>query len=490
MPAGRSLNVRRRTKIVATVGPASDSPEALVALIQAGVDVVRLNLSHGDVDDHIELVSRVRAAAEVAGRQTAVLADLPGPKVRSGKFPDGGVVLVIGSRLRLVPGDGPSTAECIYVEYETLLQDLKAGSMVQLGDGAISMKVLEVTENEAIAEIITGARASGSPGVHLPSESLRLSTPTDEDLVLAEKMATAGVEFMAVSFVASASDIAKVRAVVGDRAQLVAKIETSTAVAHLDEIIAISDAVMVARGDLGIDCPLEDVPHLQKKIIRTCVEAGVPVITATQMLESMIVAPTPTRAEVTDVANAVFDGTDAVMLSGETAIGRDPIGVVTTMARVAIRAEQEAGYRQWANRLGRLQREHVFDAEDRGQQITMALSHAASQAAMDCDATAILCCTRSGRTARSMARFRPDALMIGLSPDTKMVRTMSLTWGIEPLHVETYDTTDEMVWFAVEKALFSQLIDHGDTVLVLAGGPQGGRTVNAATDVLRLVQVD
>jgi pyruvate kinase len=486
--------VKRRTKIVATIGPASDSTEQLRALIKAGVDVVRLNLSHGDVNDHVALVSRVRAAAAQVGRPTAILADLPGPKVRSGEFPDGGVMLEIGARIRLVPGDGPSTAECITVEYETLLEDLTPGAVVQLGDGAISIRVLEVGETDAVAEVVTGARASGSPGVHLPSESLRLSTPTDEDLVLAETMAQAGVEFVAVSFVSSADDVAKVRAVVGSRAQLVSKIETATAVACLDEIIAISDAVMVARGDLGIDCPLEEVPHLQKRIIRTCVEAGVPVITATQMLESMIVAPTPTRAEVSDVANAVFDGTDALMLSGETAIGRDPVAVVTTMAQVATRAEREASYRQWANRLGRLQREHLLDADDAGQQITMALSHAASQAAMDCDATAILCCTRSGRTARAMARFRPDALMVGLSPDPKTVRTMSLTWGIEPVEVETYDSTDEMVWFAVEKALFRQLIDHGDTVLVLAGAPKGGRdrtrTASAATDVLRLVQVD
>lgn len=486
--------MRRRTKIIATIGPASNSPEALRSLIAAGVDVVRLNLSHGDVEDHVELVSRVRDAATAVGRPTAILADLPGPKVRSGRFPEGGVMLEIGSRLRLVPGSEPSTAECINVEYETLLDDVKPGSLVQLGDGAISMKVIEVTDTAAIAEVMTGARASGSPGVHLPSESLRVSTPTEEDLVLAETMAQAGVEFMAVSFVAAAIDVEKVRAVVGDRAQLVSKIETSTAVARLDEIIAVSDAVMVARGDLGIDCPLDEVPHLQKKIIRTCVEAGVPVITATQMLESMITAPTPTRAEVSDVANAVFDGTDAVMLSGETAIGRDPVGVVKTMALVAARAEKEASYRQWANRLGRMQRDHEVGSDDAGQQITMALSHAASQAAMDCDAAAILCCTRSGRTARAMARFRPDSLMVGLSPDPKMVRTMSLTWGIEPVEVETYESTDEMVWFAVEKALFRKLIDHGDTVLVLAGGANGdrelSRSASAATDVLRLVKVD
>ncbi|MFN3254574.1 MAG: pyruvate kinase [Ilumatobacter sp.] len=487
----------RRTKIVATIGPASNDPETLRELIAAGVDVVRLNLSHGEVDEHLAVLERVRTVAEQVGRPVAVLADLPGPKVRCGEFPDGGVDLAVGSLIELVPGDHDSSAERISVDYETLLVDLSVGASVQLGDGAICLQVVEMSDDRAFGRVVTGGRVNGSPGFHLPSESLRLTTPTDEDLVLAEIMADAGVEFIAVSFVRRASDVDKVRAVVGDRAHLVSKIETAASMDHLDSIIAASDAVMVARGDLGIDCPIEDVPHLQKFIIRACVEAGVPVITATQMMESMIVAPTPTRAEVSDVANAVFDGTDAVMLSGETAIGRDPVAVITTIAAVARRAEREASYRQWANRLGRLQREHKVGAVDVGSRITMALSHAASQAAMDCDASAILCCTRTGRTARAMARFRPDSLMIGLSPDPKTVRTMALSWGVEPVEVEMYESTDEMVWFAVETTLQRGLIDHGDTVLVLAGAPTGGRSgsmprsgPNAATDVLRLVQVD
>jgi pyruvate kinase len=253
---------------------------------------------------------------------------------------------------------------------------------------------------------------------------------------------------------------------------------------------------MVARGDLGIDCPIEDVPHLQKRIIRDCVAAGKPVITATQMLESMITAPSPTRAEVSDVANAVFDGTDAVMLSGETAIGRDPVDVVRTMATIAARAESEASYRQWANKLGRMQRE-LRDNVTPEDRITMALSRAASEAAIDADVSAILCCTRSGRTARAMARFRPDARMVGLSPDPKTVRTMALSWGLEPIEVDMYSSTDEMVWFAVETALEHGAIDHGDTVLVLAGAPTGARDTpgtssraSVATDVLRLVCVD
>ena len=482
----------RRTKIVATVGPASNSPEMLRKVIGAGVDVVRLNLSHGDIDDHVALVGEVRAAADDVGRAVAVLADLPGPKIRSGRFPEGGVTLEIGHRLVLVPGDGPSGLDQITVDYDTLLDDLTPDAVVMLGDGVISMRVVEVDGTQATAEILTGGRASGSPGVHLPSDAIRLTTPTEEDLVLAERMSEADVEFIAVSFVREAIDVQRVRDVVDGRAQLVAKIETAASVRHLDEIIDASDAVMVARGDLGIDCPIEDVPHLQKQIIRGCVEAGVPVITATQMLESMINSPSPTRAEISDVANAVFDGTDAVMLSGETAIGRDPVGVVETMASVAERAEEEGGYRQWATRLGP---EHVrgsTEGERTSVKIARALSHAAWQAAIDADAAAILCCTRSGRTARAMARFRPSATLVGLSPDPKMVRTMALTWGVAPVEVDMYESTDQLVWFAIETAVRRELIDHGDTVLVLAGAPNqttDGGGVSVATDVLRLVQV-
>jgi pyruvate kinase len=482
----------RRTKIVATIGPASDQPGVLGALFDAGVDVVRINLSHGPLEEHLERIRRVRAVAAGRGCNVAVLADLPGPKIRAGAFPDGGVRLVPGETVLLVPGDGPSTSDRIEVPYATLVEDLHPGSRVQLGDGVISMRVTEIRADAVVAQFDTGGEANGRPGVHLSSESLRLPSPTPDDLVLADAVAAAGVEYVAVSFVRRATDVEQVRAVVGDRARLVAKIETSAAVDQLDGIIAAADAVMVARGDLGIDCPLEDVPHLQKRIVRACVEAGVPVITATQMLESMITAPSPTRAEVSDVANAVFDGTDALMLSGETAIGHDPVAVVRTMALVAERAESEASYRQWANRLGRVQRLPLHEELSSIDRITAALTHAASQAASDADVSAILCCTRSGRTARAMARFRPAARLAGLSPDPAVVRSMALVWGVEPLQVDVYSTTDEMVWFAVESALRAGVVAAGDTVAVLAGAPDPDRPrpADAATDVLRIVRVD
>jgi pyruvate kinase len=474
----------RRTKIVATIGPASEQPDALDRVLRAGVDVVRLNLSHGDVDGHLDRLSLVRAAAKRIGKPVGVLADLPGPKIRAGKFVDGGVELVAGHPLRLQAGDDQSNDETMFVDYETLIDDLAVGDRVILGDGAISMRITEIDADSAAAVIETGGRTQGSPGVHIPSERLRLTTPTDEDLVLAERMASAGVEFIAVSFVRHADDVRQVRKVVGDRAELVAKIETRTSIDNLTSILEASDAIMVARGDLGIDCPLEDVPHLQKSIVRQCVEYGIPVITATQMLESMVTAPSPTRAEVTDVANAVFDGTDALMLSGETAIGHDPALTVATMASIAERAESEASYRHWAARLGRIQRERWDSQNDR---ITAAITHAASEASEDVDASAILCCTSGGRTAKAMARFRPHRPLIALSPNPKTVNTLCLSWGVDPIPVSTYESADEMVWFAVETTIAQGRVDHGDTVVVLAGSPT--RQASTAADVLRIVQV-
>jgi pyruvate kinase len=477
--------VARYTKIVATLGPSSSEPGQVDALLAAGVDVFRLNLSHGEFAEHLDRLAIVRERSAAAGRTVAVLADLPGPKIRAGEFPDGGEFLAEGMTLRLVPGDGPSHDDVVTVEYDALLDDLHPGDRVVLGDGAIELSVLDVDENGVSTRVVTGGRAQGRPGVHMPSERMRVSCPTPLDLELAARIRGTDVDYLAVSFVRSASDLDEVREVTGaDGPLLVAKVETPSAVAALPAILDHADAVMVARGDLGISCPLEDVPHLQKTIVRTCVAAGVPVITATQMLESMITAPTPTRAEVSDVANAVFDGTDAVMLSAETAIGHDPPLVVRTMARIAERAEHEASYAQWANRLGREQRDAFPDGPDR---ITQAITHAAWQAANDIDVDAIICCTRSGRTARAMARFRPLTKMLGLSPSERTVRAMALSWGITPMSVGTYQDTDELVWCVVEATVAAGHVHEGDVVAVLAGAPD---QPDGATNVLRIVRVD
>lgn len=480
-----------RTKIVATIGPASESPAVLGALIAAGVDVVRLNLSHGTIDEHLARLAAVRAAADEACRIVAVLADLPGPKVRAGQFPEGGIVLREGDSIDMVGigadrvASSSSDRTTITVGHPALLDDVHPGDRVVIGDGAVTLEVVALSGDALSMRVRTGGRVQGRPGVHLPSGRLSLASPTDDDLVMARRMAEAGADFLAVSFVRTAADLRRVREAVAPRqVRLVAKIETMHAVADLAAIVGEADAVMVARGDLGIEYPLEEVPHLQKRIIRTCVEAGVPVITATQMMESMITAPSPTRAEVSDVANAVFDGTDALMLSAETAVGADPAEVVRAMVRVAGRAEQEAAYGQWAARLGRIQRGR---SEAGADVIAMAITHAAAMAAGEADARAILCCSRTGRTVRAMARFRPQATLVGLSPDPSTVRSLALSWGVMPMPVEEYDSTDELVWFAVERSVQEGLVATGDTVLVLAGAPDRGS--GSSTDVLRIVRV-
>jgi pyruvate kinase len=316
-----------------------------------------------------------------------------------------------------------------------------------------------------------------------------MSTPTEHDLELLEIVLAAGADFVAISFVRTAADVRQVREAVerlctdGHRPMLVAKIETRAACDNLETILEVADALMVARGDLGTDTPLEEVPHLQKRIVRTCVEWGRPVITATQMLESMINSPMPTRAEASDVANAVFDGTDAVMLSGETAIGRDPAHVVRTMARLVTRAEREANYLQWGGRLGRMQHRTPLP---QSLAITAATAHAAWMVAVELGARAVVCCTRSGLSARAMARFRPPCALVGCSYVESTVRQLPLSWGVLPLAVDQYETTDEMVWFSVEAVVRQGVADHGDVVVVLAGAPEDEAP---STDVLRVVRI-
>ncbi|MGI9118860.1 MAG: pyruvate kinase [Acidimicrobiales bacterium] len=475
----------RRTKIVATIGPACDEPEALRSLVEAGMDVARLGFAHGPPEEHLERLRRVRAAAADCGRAVGVLADLPGPKIRTGPFPEGGgVVVVVGDRVHLIPGDGPSGNAAITVDYPSLLEDLMVGDQVALGDGAVVLEVEEVGLAGAVAVVHNGGWLQGRPGLHLPAERLRVSSPTPSDLELLGVVTAAGFDMVAISFVQTADDIRRARAAAGPNGpMIVAKIETRAAVEHLTEIIDVTDAVMIARGDLGVECAIEEVPHLQKHIIRTCVAWGCPVITATQMLESMVHAPTPTRAEASDIANAVFDGTDALMLSAETAIGQEPANAVRTMAKIATRAEKEADYVQWGARLGKLQRLEQLPGS---LAITAAISKAAWQVAQSVEPAAILCCTRTGATARTIARFRPTAPLIGLSPDPVTTRQLTLTWGLLPITVPEYTTTDDIVWFAVERAYKMGVVHQGDTVVVLAGNPADSDPIS---DDLRVIRV-
>ena len=478
----------RRTKIVATIGPASDDAHVLRDMIEAGMDMARLSLAHGPVEATIDRLARVRAAADEAGRVVGVLADLPGPKVRAASFVEGGVYVDVGAALTLVPaspGDR-SDATHIAVDHATLLDELVAGDRVALGDGGVLLTVEDVGATGARVRVLSAGRLEGRPGVNLPPERFTFATPTPEDLRMLDVVAAAGVDAVAVSFVRDHRDIRAVKRAAGpDGPMVVAKIETRSAVEDVDAVIAESDGVMVARGDLGVRCALEDVPHHQKRIIRAGVAYARPVITATQMLESMIHAPTPTRAEVSDVANAVFDGTSALMLSAETAIGRDPVNVIQTMSRIAERAERDFDHEGWGSRLGR-QQVQAQASLDPTVRIVAAISAAAWRAAAEVDVAAIIACTNSGATARAISRFRPTAPIIAATPSPSTARRLSVAWGIDALVVDAHDTTDDIVWFAVQAAVERGYVNSDDVVAVLVGSPREPRPT---TDVLRLVRV-
>src|SRR5829696_2325237 len=470
----------RRTKIVATLGPASDPPEVVAALLDVGVDVVRLGLAHGEAKEHVERIELVRDIAEGRGRKVAILADLPGPKVRAGAFPEGGASLSVGDTVELVSGTTPSEEQRIIVDEDGLSGCVTAGDPIVLGDGTVALEVLAVEGDVVRAVVRSGGRLQGRPGVHLPSDHWAPPVPTDDDLRLIDEVAHLA-DWVAVSFVRRAEEMIRVREALGPRGpRLMAKIETRSAVEHLDDLLVVADGVMVARGDLGIDFPIEDVPVLQKQIISACAARGVPVVTATQMLESMITATTPTRAEASDVANAVVDGTDALMLSAETAIGHDPALAAATMARIAARTEQ------FDDQHGSYEQGLVQRRAPSTNAVTVAMAHAALRAASDLPLAAIVCCTRSGPTARAMAALRPPCRLIGASPSPRTARQLALSWGVEPLVVDEYETTDEMVWCVVEATVQHGLVRHGESIAVLAGAPT---SATGTTDVLRLVSV-
>lgn len=468
----------RRTKIVATVGPASRTEDQIGALIDAGVSMFRFNLSHGSVEGHLEGIQRVRTVADQKNTAIAVLADLPGPKIRLTSLGDDGVEFVDQSLIELMSGSQPSTADRIYTDYPTCSRDLQPGDGITLGDGGVDLKV-ESIDNEVVrVRVLSGGSLRGRPGLHLPADRVTIGVPTDEDRMLIDSVVLPGeVDFVAVSFVRNADEIRFVRKLLGDNPpRIISKVETPAALLNLEDIVIESDAVMVARGDLGTECPLEDVPVYQKRIIRTCIAHATPVITATQMLESMITAMSPTRAEASDVANAVCDGTDAIMLSGESAVGHNPPLVVQTMARIADRAEIEADYERFSRSLR---------TERRIPPVTAALTHAALTAANDANASAIICCTQSGSTAQAMATLRPTAKLIAMSDSQKTVNSEVLTWGIIPLLQPEYDDSEEMVRSALQIAQAAGHIQTGETVAILSGAPG----VAGSTDALRIIEV-
>lgn len=474
----------RRTKIVATIGPASESPEMLKRMINAGMNVARIGLAHGSLDEHLEKYHRIRKVAAELKAEVGILADLPGPKVRCAPFPEGGAVLVDGTSIRFTAGEPSSSAELISADYDGLVDDIDIGDQLALGDGNIVFSVQGKTTSELQAIVIRGGLAQGRPGLQVPSERLRISTPTPEDFKGADAFIEAGVDMLALSFVRSAHDVRSLGVESSPRGPLViAKIETKAAVDNLEGIIEVSDAVMVARGDLGIDFPLSELPHLQKHIIRRCVALGRPVITATQMLESMVYAPAPTRAETSDVANAVFDGSSALMLSGESAVGVDPVNAVATMCEIALRADESFDHDGWAEGISAI-REGEGSTEF-GAVTTDSLTRAACTIAEQVGAQAILCLSKTGYTARSVNRFRPPTRILSFSPDERVTRQLSLSWGTEAAVTQLRTDPWDLINDALSLATSRFGCASGDKVVVISG--QSNQT--RATDTLRVMRI-
>ncbi len=413
----------KRTKIVMTIGPASDSPAMLDAVIAAGVNVVRFNFSHGDHAEHARRMRRVRAAARRAKKHVALLQDLGGPKIRIGDFVDGSVTLVPGARFTLSTKKCAGDASCVYVNYARLPREVKKGQVILLDDGTKRLRVVRTTPTTVVTEVEVGGFIRSRRGVNVPGAHLSVSSLTAKDKRDVAFGAQMDVDFVALSFVRSAADIRQLRRLLArhnSHAQIIAKIETQEAVEDIDAIISAADGIMVARGDLAVEVPAASVPHYQKAIIRKCNIVGKPVIVATQMLESMIQAPVPTRAEVADVTNAILDGTDAVMLSAETAVGSYPAEAVRVMTDVALRTEQDMAHRR------------IVDDAAHAQRTVNAVARGAVQLASDVRAAAIVALTESGFTARKVSRYRPQQPIIVISPHARVCRQIMLSFGCYP----------------------------------------------------------
>ena len=479
--------MERRTKIIATIGPASDSETTLRELVDAGMDVARLGLAHGTLDEALERYRRIRKISKDMGKRVGILVDLPGPKIRSAPFPGEGSLLEKGSTIKLIPGGKQSSESIVEVAYENVLEDLVPGDVIPFGDGQVVVRVESIGKDEAEAIVTSGGILHGRPGIRIPSERLSLPTPTDDDLYKLDAFVEEGVDMVAVSYVRSAHDVRRVGTEPHPRGPLVvAKIETRAAVENLTGIIEASAAIMVARGDLGTEFDIADLPHLQKKIIAECIAGGLPVITATQMLESMINISSPTRAEASDVANAVFDGTSAVMLSGETAIGNYPVESVETMARIAERADQSFDFGRWAERVAELRQSSDTESGNGGSQgITDAMTLATWRAANELDLAALLCISGSGFTVRSMARFRPNVPILGMTMDERTAQQLTLSWGVTPFCIEAAMGYEERIGNAIATAKSEGILQSNDLIGVLAGITGD----SPATDVLRIMRV-
>jgi pyruvate kinase len=457
----------RKTKIVCTIGPASESLDNLKKLLDAGMNVARLNFSHGDFEEHGARIRNIRQASQETGKTVAILLDTKGPEIRTGKLKEEPIELVQDKHIILTTEDILGDAERISVTYKDLPRDVHIGSTILIDDGLVELLVVDVRGIEIECRIINGGQIKSKKGVNVPGVKIKLPGITEKDANDIIFGIEQNVDFIAASFVRKASDVMEIRELLeryqASHIQIISKIENQEGVENLDEILEVSDGLMVARGDLGVEIPAEEVPIVQKQMIKKCNIVGKPVITATMMLDSMQRNPRPTRAEASDVANAVFDGTDAVMLSGETAAGKYPVESVLTMARIAIRAEDALEYRE------------IFIRTAQAQQttVTEAISQAVANSALELGAKAILTATESGYTARMVSKYRPKSPIVAVTPNEQVIRRLSLVWGVIPVKGESCKTTDELFDLAVDSSIKSGLVSLGDIVIITAGVPVG-----------------
>lgn len=466
----------RRTKIVCTIGPASDDSNVLAKLITAGMDVARLNLSHGTREEHVERIRKIRTIARELGKIVALLLDTRGPEVRVKTFSKGAVMLKQGALFTLTANEVEGNENMVSVTYPNLPKEVAVGNAVLLDDGLIALKVVRVEGQNIVCQVVTGGELSNRKGINIPGVSLSLPALSEKDLDDIRFGARHGIDFIAASFVRKSEDIIAIKEVLEEErssAKIIAKIENEEGVHNLESILEIADGIMVARGDLGVEIPTEDVPLVQKYLIEKCNHAGKPVITATQMLDSMIRNPRPTRAEASDVANAIFDGTDAVMLSGETAAGKYPVESVETMARIAMRTEEALHFETILEEFAPLMEHNVTDA----------ISYSTCYTAQLLDVAAIVTSTQSGYTARMVSKFRPRALILAVTPKEKVANQLALTWGVYPLMSPPMNNTDDMFESAVEACLKTGRIKKGDMIVITAGIPVG---VAGTTNLLRV----
>lgn len=468
---------QRRTKIVATIGPATSSPEMLKAIIEAGATTLRLNFSHGTHADHQRSIRLIRQTAFELNRPVAILQDLQGPKIRLGRFENGSIILAKGDRFILTNRPIEGTQEISCVTYNYLAEEVPVGANILLDDGKVEMVVEEINreKGDLHCRVTVPGKLSNNKGVNFPGVYLSIKAMTDKDREDLMFGLDQGVDWVALSFVRNPQDIIEIKELIsstGKNVPVVAKIEKHEAIEQMEAVLSLCDGVMVARGDLGVELPAEDVPVLQKRLIATANRLGIPIITATQMLDSMVSNPRPTRAEVSDVANAILDGTDAVMLSNETAVGSFPVEAVATMARIAERIEQE----ETLNTNSRLSR-------DNRRSIPNAISQAVGQIAENLGAAAIMTLTQSGATARNVSKFRPKTPILAITPHVNVARQLQMVWGVRPLLVLELPSTGQTFQAAINVAQEKNLLSEGDLVVMTAGTLQG---VSGSTDLIKV----